>query len=125
MRIDIDVIMVVVALIGVVIALYKIQRSNSREMQQISDKVIENEKSIDMVNKNMIQSNDDLATEIDELKKLHAKDVSELYKSIQNAVDKTTGIEERHHCELVQKIDGLTLKVTTMCATFEEYRRNK
>jgi hypothetical protein len=61
--------------------------------------------------------------EIEAIKKMRETDVKELTTALRDSIDKTTAIEERHHNEVIVKIEALTVQLTDMCSTFKEYRR--
>ncbi|HPT03452.1 MAG TPA: hypothetical protein PLJ84_12705 [Bacteroidales bacterium] len=61
--------------------------------------------------------------EIESIKKLREMDVKELTVSLRDSIEKTTAIEEKHHAEVILKIEALTVQLTDMCSTFKEYRR--
>ena len=140
-------------LIGVLtlgIAFYKLNKTNqlarkeqTKEFTQLADKVLINEKDIAKIREEMATNcahyNNELEkvkadradrvrqvySEIETLRKLHDTDTKDLYASLEKAVEKTTGIEERHHNEVMTKMENLTVQITTMCATFAEYRKTR
>lgn len=62
-------------------------------------------------------------TEIENIKKIRETDVKELGIAITKSNEKIAINEEKHHSEVISKIEILTVQLTDMCSTFKEYRR--
>lgn len=137
-------------MITLTITFYKVQQSNNRirkeqvrEFTQLADKVLDNEKNIAKLHDEMkLQCNAyqmelekvkadradrvrQVYAEIEALRKMQESTSNDLYESLERAIDKTTSTEERHHSEVMTEIRSLTVQVTTMCATFAEYRKTR
>lgn len=61
--------------------------------------------------------------EIEAIKKMRETDVKELGIAITKSNEKIAINEEKHHSEVITKIESLTVQLTDMCSTFKEYRR--
>lgn len=141
---------VAIGLVTLAIAFYKVQQSNNKsrkeqiqEFTQLADKVLINEKAIAKIHDDMkLQCNAyqmelekvkgdradrvrQVYAEIEALRKMQESTSNDLYESLERAIDKTTSTEERHHSEVMTEIRSLTVQVTTMCATFAEYRKTR
>lgn len=137
-------------MITLTITFYKVQQSNNRirkeqvrEFTQLADKVLDNEKNIAKLHDEMkLQANSyqvelekvkadradrvrQVYSEIEALRKMQENTSNELYESLERSIDKTTAIEERHHTEVMSEIRSLTVQITSMCATFNEYRKTR
>ena len=63
--------------------------------------------------------------QIEALRSLHMNDVDKITAKIERTFERSTKIEEAHHKEMIHKIEILTEKVTTVCVSFAEHRKNE
>lgn len=132
LKLNFEVIGTVVALISLVIALWKIQKSNASEFQKMQDRSeihadeIENLKLAD---EKMLTKSDErvkiINGQIEALRSLHMNDVEKMTAKIERTFERSTAVEEAHHREVMAKIELLTEKVTTVCVSFAEHRKNE
>lgn len=132
----------------------KEQQKNIKEQQNIADKVMENEKEIQKSRQDFvkdisnlqnqfvkdilqIERNFDVRIEniinqrvetvnringdIIALRSLHDNDMTDVYSQF----DKLTKKIDYNHHEVMKNIESLIVQVTTICATFNEFRNNK
>lgn len=141
---------VAMGLITLSITVYKLQQSNNKsrkeqvqEFTHLADKVLSNEQEIVKIREDMkLNCNAyqvelekvkadradrvrQVYAEIESLRKMQESTSNDLYESLERAIDKTTATEERHHSEVMSEIRSLTVQITTMCATFNEYRKSR
>lgn len=127
----VDIIGVVIAFAALVFGIWKVQHENAKTFQKMQDRSDIHDADIQVLKENIDHKEarekrvEMIQEQINNLRSLHNNDVDKLTKAMEKSNDKNIIIEERHHAEVLSKIEILTEKVTHVCATFEEYRRIK
>lgn len=110
--------------------MFKYQRGNIREFQQMADDIKETKRDVARVDsrvEKVINDRTDIVKSIYEemakITKTHVSDIKVIQELITDSVNKTREIETRHHDEVMNEIKALTIQLTDMCSTFKEYRR--
>lgn len=136
---------VIVAIGSLALSMFGIWRKNIQQLQAITDKVETNEKNIsinhDMIQKQMAENcatyrieleqvKSDRAErvravyhEIEELKKLHSKDVIDLYGLFEKTMEKIEKQNMADHKEITGTLTSIQKELTDLGATFREYRK--
>lgn len=126
----------VIAVFTLAVTMYKTWKNNIRELQHISDKVdanaMEIAKNHDRYQLELERIKLDRAdrvraiyTEIDDLKKLHMKDVNDLKEVFEEAVEKMEVQNRCDHKEITHALTGIEKELTALSATFIEYRKTR
>ena len=132
LKLDYEAIGTVVALVTLIIALWKIQRSNAKEFQKMQDRTDSHETEIGnlkIADEKLSAKSDErvkiINGQIEALRSLHMNDVDKMTAKIERTFERSTAVEEAHHREVMAKIELLTEKVTTVCVSFAEHRNNE
>ena len=132
LKLDYEAIGTVVALVTLIIALWKIQRSNAKEFQKMQDRTDSHETEIGnlkIADEKLSAKSDErvkiINGQIEALRSLHMNDVDKITAKIERTFERVQDFEEKHHKAVMGKIDNLNVKLTTVCATFEEYRKHE
>jgi len=80
---------------------------------------------IDKIKTDGSKQRKDIYDKIGEVNKMREQDIKSLAEAVERSIEKSRGVEERHHGEIMGKIEGLTIKVIEVCSTFEEYRKSR
>jgi predicted nuclease with TOPRIM domain len=126
----------IIAVTTLAITMYKTWKSNIQELQKISDKVEANAvdiaKNHDRYQVELEQVKADRADrvravyhEIDDLKKLHMKDVNDLKEVFEEAVEKMEVQNRCDHKEITHALTAIEKELTALSATFTEYRKTR
>jgi gas vesicle protein len=119
---DYELIGALIALGGILISIWRIQRGNIERQKGMSDDINHTKLEIVRMKSDQAQTEKDLYNEISGLKNLHTTDVKELAGEIKNSYKETSEIEQRHHEEVMREIKTLAIELTAMCSTWDEYR---
>lgn len=132
LTLNFEVIGTVVALISMVIALWKIQKSNASEFQKMQDRSETHAEEIErlkLADEKMLTKSDErvrvINGQIEALRSLHMNDVEKMTAKIERTFERSTAVEEAHHREVMSKIEIITEKLTTVCVSFEAHRNEK
>ncbi len=120
----------ILGLLTLAFGMFKYQRGNIREFQQMADDIKETKRDVARVDsrvEKVINDRTDIVKSIYEemakITKTHVSDIKVIQELITDSVNKTREIETRHHDEVMNEIKALTIQLTDMCSTFKEYRR--
>lgn len=132
LKLNFEVIGTVVALISLVIALWKIQKSNATEFQKMQDRSETHSMEIEnlkLADEKMLTKSDErvrvINGQIEALRSLHLNDVEKMTAKIERTFERSTAVEEAHHKEVMAKIEIITEKLTNVCVSFEAHRNEK
>jgi hypothetical protein len=132
LKLDYEAIGTVVALVTLIIALWKIQRSNATEFQKMQDRSETHSMEIEnlkLADEKMLTKSDErvrvINGQIEALRSLHLNDVEKMTAKIERTFERSTAVEEAHHKEVMAKIEIITEKLTTVCVSFEAHRNEK
>lgn len=120
----------VLTVIGIVIAIWKIQRDNIREFQKISDKAENNELKVADIRKDietMINDRTRIVTDVyakmEKIEHIHAADIKETSRLITENIETVRCSEQRRHDEIIIRLDTLNVNVATLTGEWSEYKR--
>ena len=132
LTLNFEVIGTLTALISMVIALWKIQKSNASEFQKMQDRSeihAEEIEQLKLADEKMLTKSDErvrvINGQIEALRSLHMNDVEKMTAKIERTFERSTAVEEAHHREVMAKIELITEKLTTVCVSFEAHRNEK
>lgn len=118
--------------VSLAFGMYKFQRSNIREQERMSNSIESNQREIVRVDKRVEKVIEervgivkDIYQRMGEVTATHNKDVREMQDLIEESIERTREVENRHHEEVMSEIKMLTIQLTDMCSTFKEYRRSR
>jgi len=124
----------VLTIIGIIIAIVRGWLKQSERISAINERTLSLEKDIEEYKSNTntdianIKSDrslcrKDIYARIDEVVKMKDVDMKELTAAISKSIEKYSDREDKHHNEVIAKMEGLNVRVETMIATFEEFRK--
>jgi sensor domain CHASE-containing protein len=120
----------IIAVIGIVVSIWKIQRDNIREFQKISDKAENNELKVADIRKDietMINDRTRIVTDVyakmEKIERIHAADIKETSRLITENIETVRCSEQRRHDEIIIRLDTLNANVATLTGEWSEYKR--
>jgi hypothetical protein len=131
-----EIISVMVATLTLIVGIWLIQRNNIKEFQKLSDRVAQNRREISQIQIVMTKEIDEVKKDrqgvigsivdrINRMEMTKESDNKEIAKVTREANEKIANTEMKHHEETMKEIRNLSEQLTSLVATFVEYRRTR
>jgi hypothetical protein len=120
----------VLTVIGIVIAIWKIQRDNIREFGKIANKTDNNElkvadirKDIETIISDRTRIVSEVYTKMGEIEQRHTADIRDTTRLINESIETVRCAEQRRHDEIIARLDTINSSLSTLTGEWSEYKR--
>lgn len=122
---------IVIAIIGIVVSIWQIQRKNIQEFQRLTDKEEQNEKDVATIRRDIesivverTHIVKEMYAKLEKVEEMHISDVKEMNKLIADTVDKVKSAEAKHHDEIICELRTIGNNLAKLSGEWQEYRRS-
>jgi hypothetical protein len=124
------------AFVALVITIIKMWSTFIRELTQLQQCVLthedimkehirKSEADFERIEKHELMVEKEMYEELEKVRNSNIKETKELLSKFEQSLSQLSKESRQDHKEVVDRIDTLSIKVTQICATFDEYRKNR
>ena len=120
----------IIAVIGIVVSIWKIQRDNIREFGKIANKTDNNElkvadirKDIETIISDRTRIVSEVYTKMGEIEQRHTADIRDTTRLINESIETVRCAEQRRHDEIIARLDTINSSLSTLTGEWSEYKR--